>query len=54
MSGKKLEKVAVTVSMDGIKVYNMATKDIRTDLPIYRYDALTYLYNTIILSIIVQ
>ena len=36
-SGKKLSKMAVTVSPHGIQVVDMLTKEVKTDLSIYRY-----------------
>ncbi|KAI0218515.1 Low density lipoprotein receptor adapter protein 1-A, partial [Lamellibrachia satsuma] len=35
-SGKKLSKMAVTVSPHGIQVVDMLTKEVKTDLSIYR------------------
>ena len=36
-SGKKLAKMAVTVSPRGILVVDMLTKEVKTDLGIHRY-----------------
>ena len=40
MSGKKLSKVALTISTKGIKVVDMETKEIYVEHSIYRYRSL--------------
>ena len=37
MSGKKLSKVALTISTKGIKVVDMETKEVYVEHSIYRY-----------------